>query len=131
GAEWNGGAYLAEGLSHCGGCHTPRNLLGAEKTADAYAGATIDNWIAPALTDANPSPVPWTEDELFSYLRSGAAPLHGVTAGPMSPVVHAGLSALPDSDVPAAPSPFADLNHAASRTGTVDATVKEALARSY
>lgn len=130
-AEWNRGAYLAEGLSHCGGCHTPRNLLGAEKTADAYAGATIDNWIAPALTDANPSPVPWTEDELFSYLRSGAAPLHGVTAGPMSPVVHAGLSALPDSDVRAEAEYFADLNHAASRTGTVDATVKEALARSY
>src|SRR5258708_6163053 len=96
-AEWNRGAYLAQGLSHCGACHTPRNLLGAEKTADAYAGATIDNWIAPALTDANPSPVPWTEDELFSYLRNGVAPLHGVTAGPMSPVVHAGLSAVPDS----------------------------------
>ena len=30
--EWNRGAYLAEGLSHCGACHTPRNLLGAEKS---------------------------------------------------------------------------------------------------
>src|ERR1700731_4161493 len=30
-AEWNRGAYLAEGLSHCGGCPTPRNLLEAEK----------------------------------------------------------------------------------------------------
>ena len=38
-AEWNRGAYLAEGLSHCGACHTPRNLLGAEKAPDAYAGA--------------------------------------------------------------------------------------------
>ena len=28
---WNRGAYLALGLSHCGACHTPRNLLGAEK----------------------------------------------------------------------------------------------------
>jgi mono/diheme cytochrome c family protein len=129
-AEWNRGAYLAEGLADCGGCHTPRNSLGAEKTADAYAGATIDNWIAPALTDANPSPVPWTKDELFSYLRNGVAPLHGVTAGPMSPVIHAGLSAVPDSDVQAIAEYFADLNHATSRTGAVDATVKEALARS-
>jgi mono/diheme cytochrome c family protein len=129
-AEWNRGAYLAQGLSHCGACHTPRNLLGAEKTADAYAGATIDNWIAPALTDANPSPVPWTEDELFSYLRNGVAPLHGVTAGPMSPVVHAGLSAVPDSDVRAVAEYFANLNHSASRTAAVDATVKEALAKS-
>jgi mono/diheme cytochrome c family protein len=28
-AAWNRGAYLAEGLSHCGACHTPRNRLGA------------------------------------------------------------------------------------------------------
>jgi mono/diheme cytochrome c family protein len=129
-SEWNRGAYLAEGLSHCGGCHTPRNLLGAEKTADAYAGGTVDNWIAPALTDANPSPVPWTEEELFSYLRNGLAALHGVTAGPMSPVVHAGLSAMSNSDVRAEAVYFADLDHAANRTGTIDAAVQGALARS-
>ena len=34
--EWNRGAYLALGLSHCGACHTPRNLLGAERPNDAY-----------------------------------------------------------------------------------------------
>ena len=28
-AEWNRGAYLAEGLGHCGLCHTPKNFLGA------------------------------------------------------------------------------------------------------
>ena len=59
-AEWNRGAYLALGLSHCGACHTPRNLVGAEKAGDAYAGAVVDNWIAPALTAENPSPAPWT-----------------------------------------------------------------------
>jgi mono/diheme cytochrome c family protein len=36
-AEWNRGAYLAEGLSHCGVCQTPRNLLGAEEAGAAYA----------------------------------------------------------------------------------------------
>jgi mono/diheme cytochrome c family protein len=129
-AEWNRGAYLATGLSHCGGCHTPRNLLGAEESGEAYTGAVIDNWIAPPLTDANPSPVAWTESELFSYLRSGAAPLHGVTAGSMSPVVHAGLSAMPDSDIHAIAVYFADLDHAAQRTASINATVKDALARS-
>jgi mono/diheme cytochrome c family protein len=54
--EWNRGAYLVTGLSHCGACHTPRNLLGAEKAANAYGGAVIDNWIAPPLTAANPLP---------------------------------------------------------------------------
>jgi mono/diheme cytochrome c family protein len=77
-AEWNRGAYLAEGLSDCGGCHTPRNLLGAEKASDAYAGAIVEDWIAPALTEANPSPVPWTQDELFSYLRTGSGRYMGL-----------------------------------------------------
>jgi mono/diheme cytochrome c family protein len=129
-AEWNRGAYLAEGLSHCGGCHTPRNGLGAERVKDAYAGAVIDDWDAPALTDANPSPAPWTQSELFSYLRSGVTPLHGVSAGPMSPVVHAGLAALPDSDIRAQAIYFADIDHAAAREPVVEAAVKKALATS-
>jgi mono/diheme cytochrome c family protein len=83
-AEWNRGAYLAESLSDCGGCDTPRNLLGAEKAGETYAGAKIEDWIAPALTEANPSPVSWTQDELFSYLRTGTALLHSVIAGPMT-----------------------------------------------
>ena len=29
--DWNRGAYLVEGLGHCGACHSPRNALGAEK----------------------------------------------------------------------------------------------------
>src|SRR5687768_14305547 len=36
-AEWNRGAYLAEGLGHCGACHTPRNLVGAEKKSQDFA----------------------------------------------------------------------------------------------
>src|SRR5712691_112557 len=85
-AEWNRGAYLAEGLSHCGACHTPRNLLGAEKAGEAFAGGVIDDWIAAALTDANPSPAPWTQSELFSYLKNGWHDAHGVARGPMSAV---------------------------------------------
>jgi mono/diheme cytochrome c family protein len=129
-AEWNRGAYLAEGLSHCGGCHTPRNALGAEKSNDAYAGAVIDDWIAPALTDANPAPVPWTQREMFGYLRSGVTPLHGVTAGPMSPVVRIGLSAVPDADVHALAVYLADVDHAAAREVATDAAVSKALATS-
>ena len=92
-AEWNRGAYLAEALSDCGGCHTPRNALGAEKIRDAYAGAVVEGWIAPALTEANPSPVPWTQDELFSYLRTGLGPMHGAAAAAtMTPVIREGLA---------------------------------------
>ena len=77
-----------------------------------YAGAAIDDWIAPALTDENPSPVPWTQPEMFGYLRTGITALHGVTAGPMSPVVHVGLSVVPDADVSALAVYFADIDHA-------------------
>ena len=125
-AGWNRGAYLALGLSHCGACHTPRNLLGAEKSGDPYAGALVDNWIAPPLTDANPAPVPWTQDELHSYLRNGASILHGTAAGPMSPVVH-GLSALPDSDVQAIATYFADIDRAGERSASVDPAVARAM----
>src|SRR5258705_1369052 len=39
-AAWNRGAYLVEGLGHCGACHSPRNALGAEK-ADAYLAGGV------------------------------------------------------------------------------------------
>ena len=116
GPEWNRGAYLAEGLSHCGACHTPRNMLGAEKCGDTYAGAVVDNWVAPPLTEANPSPAPWSEEELAAYLRSGVAPSRD-GGGPMSPVVHDGLSTLPDADIKALAIYFADVGDAAARGG--------------
>jgi mono/diheme cytochrome c family protein len=125
-AEWNRGAYLALGLSHCGACHTPRNLLGAEKSGNSYAGAVVDNWIAPPLTDANPAPVPWTQDELDSYLRNGVSVLHGTAAGPMSPVVH-GLSALPESDVQAIATYFADVDRADERLASIGPAVARAM----
>nr|WP_255607670.1 cytochrome c [Ancylobacter sp. Lp-2] len=100
-AQWNRGAYLVEGVTHCGACHTPRNLLGAEKTGEAYAGAPIDKWIAPALTAANPSVVPWSAADFTRYLATGSGVYHGIAAGPMGPVVHAGLRELPRSDIEA------------------------------
>jgi mono/diheme cytochrome c family protein len=97
-AEWNRGAYLADALGHCGACHTPRNALGAEQRDHAYAGAMIDGWIAPALTAANPSPMPWTTPELAAYLTKGVSLYHGTAVGPMSAVVHDGLAKLSPAD---------------------------------
>ncbi len=127
-AEWNRGAYLAEGVSHCGACHTPRNLLGAEKSSDTYAGAPVDNWIAPPLTKANPSPMPWSADELFAYLRSGFSLYHGSSAGPMAPVVRDGLAKLPESDVRAIATYFADVDGAAQRQAEIQPVLERAAA---
>ena len=37
--EWNRGAYLVNGLGHCGSCHTPRNFLFAERAEQQFQGA--------------------------------------------------------------------------------------------
>jgi len=98
-AEWNRGAYLVNGLGHCGACHTPRNALGAEQGGSAFlAGAIADGWEAPALTALSKSPVPWNADALYRYLRHGHSPWHGVAGGPMAEVVHE-LQAVPDEDI--------------------------------
>lgn len=106
---WNRGAYLAEGVTHCGACHTPRNALGAEDASQKFAGAEIDRWIAPALTAANPSAVPWTAPEFKSYLAKGVTTYHGVAAGPMGPVVHDGVRELPEADLDALAVYLADI----------------------
>jgi mono/diheme cytochrome c family protein len=131
-AEWNRGAYLAEALSDCAGCHTPRNALGAEETRHAYAGAVVEGWIAPALTRANPSPVPWTENELFKYLRNGVTPLHGATAATMTYAIRDGLAlpVVPDTDVRAISVYFASLDQADGREPAVQAAISGALATS-
>ena len=108
--EWNRGAYLAEGITHCGACHTPRNTFGAEQDSQAYTGAPIDGWWAPSLTADNPAPLPWTRIDVFDYLRTGESERHGVAAGLMGAVVHQGLKALPDADVMALAIYFSDLN---------------------
>lgn len=114
-ADWNRGAYLASGVSHCGACHTPRNALGAERMSKAFAGASIDTWYAPPLTALNPSPVAWSSEELYNYLREGVAPLHGTSAGPMARVIHEGLAALPNADVRAIALYFTDVDGAEQR----------------
>ena len=97
-ATWNRGAYLVEGLGHCGACHSPRNALGAEKSGAYLAGGVAEGWEAPPLTSLSHAPIPWNEDELFAYLRTGESRFHGVAAGPMAPVVKE-LAALPDQDI--------------------------------
>jgi mono/diheme cytochrome c family protein len=97
-AEWNRGFYLVEGLAHCGGCHTPRNALGAERKRAEFSGGEVENWHAYAINGESSSPVPWDADALFGYLRYGWHPDHGVARGPMAQVV-SNLSSVPESDI--------------------------------
>ena len=47
---WNRGAYLVEGPAHCGMCHSPLNLLGAEKRKYRYTGGFVQGYYAPDIT---------------------------------------------------------------------------------
>lgn len=98
GAQWNRGAYLVEGLGHCGACHTPRNGLGAERKNENLAGGEAEDWHATALDASSPAPSPWTAEQMFTYLRQGWDERHGTAAGPMKPVTH-DLSDVAEEDV--------------------------------
>ncbi len=118
--QWNRGAYLAEGLGHCSACHSPRNAFGAEKGGRAYlTGGEAEGWEAPALTSLSRAPVPWTEEDLFQYLRTGYSPRHGAAAGPMAPVVEE-LGQLPESDVRAIAHYVASFNPPPPDTATLE-----------
>ncbi len=118
-AQWNRGEYLVNGVAHCGACHTPRNLLGAEQNSSAYLqGAWVDGWHAPALTALNASPLPWRSEDFYQYLRRGYTDSHGVASGPMAQVVR-NLAPIPDEDLQAmavylaslSPNPISDEQH--------------------
>jgi nicotinate dehydrogenase subunit B len=111
---WNRGAYLVQGLGHCGACHSPRNVLGAESKSatKTLSGGIADGWHVPSLTAAGYAPVPWTEEEYFTYLRTGYSRFHGVAAGPMASVVHE-LRHVPEDDLRAIAHYLASLNPAA------------------
>ena len=118
-AEWNRGAYLTQGLGHCGACHTPRNALGGERKSEALTGAeyfdeiadeVVDNkvtpmddptvrlWASANLTPASSGLGAWTLEAIAAYLKTG----HNARAaafGPMSEVIGNSTSHLSDQDL--------------------------------
>lgn len=123
--QWNRGAYLVESLGHCSACHSPRNALGAEQRNAYLAGGFAEGWEAPPLTSLSHAPIPWSEDELFAYLRTGHSRYHGVAAGPMAPIVR-DLTALPDDDIRAMAAYLGSLNDTAADAPALAAKLESA-----
>ncbi|MEO8281082.1 MAG: cytochrome c [Ideonella sp.] len=96
----NRGAYLVNGLAHCGECHNGRPALGATSGhREALAGGVIDNWYAPNISsDARSGVGSWSNQQIATYLKTGVSPAGGVAAGPMAETVHS-LSKLTDDDL--------------------------------
>ena len=98
--EWNRGAYLVEGLGHCGDCHTPRNALQALDNGHKFAGAIADGWRAYNITMDQASGIGgWSETELAEYLSTGHATGRGTASGPMAEAVALSLSKLTPGDL--------------------------------
>jgi mono/diheme cytochrome c family protein len=99
-AEWNRGAYLVEGLGHCGMCHTPINALGGSSEAQAFQGGLIpmQNWYAPSLTSNKEAGLgDWSIEDIVDLLKTGRSK-RGIVYGPMAEVVYDSLQYLSDAD---------------------------------
>jgi mono/diheme cytochrome c family protein len=106
-AEWNRGAYLTQGLGHCGACHTPRGVAMQEKALDEHGagylgGASLSGWDAYNITsDRNSGIGEWTVAQIAQYLRTGNVSDLAQAAGPMGEAVQHSFSKLSAADVDA------------------------------
>ena len=109
GGPWNRGRYLVEGLAHCGACHTPKNVFGAEKRGQPLGGGLVQGLFAPRLDSAERSGLKsWSVEDITEYLQSGR---NGRShAGPlMSEVVVNSTSRMSDADIRAIATYLKDL----------------------
>ncbi|SFP71610.1 Cytochrome c [Ralstonia sp. NFACC01] len=98
--EWNRGAYIVQGLGHCGACHTPRGIGFQEKTmteADSsgryfLAGETVEGWRALSLRSL------WTPQDVAEMLKTGRN-RHGAVSGNMVDVVQHSTQYMTDGDL--------------------------------
>jgi mono/diheme cytochrome c family protein len=105
--EWNRGAYLVEGLGHCGACHSPRNAMMAESEALKLSGGIIDDevatgkirrWSAVNLTPGRDGLAAWSTGDIEAYLKRGYSARAG-TFGPMNKVIQNSTGKLSADDL--------------------------------
>ena len=100
--NWNRGAYLVQGLGHCGACHTPRGIGFQEKAmahegADGkyfLAGETVEGCRASSLRNL------WTVPDTVQMLKTGQNRF-GSVSGSMVEVIHHSTQYFSDADLTA------------------------------
>jgi len=98
-AEWNRGAYIVEGLGHCGSCHTPKSITGGDRNAHFLEGAALDDWTAPDITaDPHRGIGAWSVNDIVRYMKTGANQ-YEIASGPMAEVVQNSSQHWTDSDL--------------------------------
>lgn len=97
--QWNRGAYLVQGLGHCGTCHTPKSLTGGDKNDQFLGGANLQTWVAPNITaDAHSGIGRWSEEDIVKYLKTGANRFD-IASGPMAEEVEHSSQHWKDEDL--------------------------------
>ena len=99
--EWDRGRYVAEALSHCHECHTPRTALGGTISAMAFAGtARNPEGIAiPNITpDKETGTGKWKEDDFDMLFSMGMLPDGDFVSGVMSESVSHSTSKMTADD---------------------------------
>jgi mono/diheme cytochrome c family protein len=85
--QWNRGAYLANGPSHCAECHSPRNALGAIVEAQRFAGGPSPDGegMIPNITQAGIGN--YSAGDIEEILATGNNPDGDTVGGDMAAVV--------------------------------------------
>ncbi|HVV93138.1 MAG TPA: cytochrome c [Hyphomicrobiales bacterium] len=108
-AEWNRGAYLVEGLGHCGACHTQKNFLGADEGGSFLQGGGVQDWFASNLGgDHRDGLGAWSKDDIVEYLATGRN-RHAGAGGPMGEVIQYSTSKMTHDDLAAIATYLKDL----------------------
>jgi mono/diheme cytochrome c family protein len=136
-AAWNRGAYLIEGLGHCGACHTPRGWAFQEKALDGgrssyLQGAELDAWSAPNLRqDVRTGLGGWSVAEIAAFLKTGHNE-KGVAFGSMLDVVNNSTPYLSNDDLNAMATYLKSLSPTAAQTAPIydESTTKALLSGS-
>ena len=100
--QWNRGAYIVQGLGHCGACHSPRGIGMQEKAqsddgesgASFLTGSTVDHWRAVSLRNR------WPAEAFAQFLKTGHNG-YATAYGTMTEVVNHSSQHFSDSDLAA------------------------------
>lgn len=118
---WNRGAYLVQGLGHCGTCHTPRGIAFQEKALDQQGksyltGGTLEGWHAPDLTGNVKSGLGgWSNEDIALFLRTGRTNT-SAAFGSMTDVIEHSTQYWSQSDLNAVATYLKSIGSSASET---------------
>ena len=122
---WNRGAYVVEGLAHCGLCHTPKNAAGGDETSQRLKGYALQGWFAPDITNNKWRGIgSWSVEDIVTYLKTGHNRF-SAASGPMAEAIMDSTSKFTDDDLKAIATYLQDqpVENAAEEVGDLDAGV--------